>query len=204
MPKTASISSPTEDQIKPDLTAEKHGDNGPSRDDLLFFAGQFRLGKEKIKLAQTANKKIRQAAKLRGIEVMILDQVIRIADEEDDTEIDRLRTFKQYAQAFDLPIGSQLDLFDIPAGNGRAPAEALMEKAKRDGYERGLLGQNPNEDAFPPMTEEGQAHIARWHDGQKVNHEMFLKLNEEIKAADAAKEAKKQAKADDAGEDTRH
>lgn len=194
MPKTASLEAPQPDRIKPDLTQE-HGDNGPSRDDLLFFAGQFRLGKEKIKEAQTANKKVRQAAKLRGIEVQILDHVMQIAEEEDDTEIDRLRTFKTYAQAFDLPIGSQLDLFGAPAvGNGKPPADALIERAKRDGYERGLMGQSPNDDAYPPMTEEGQAHLARWHDGQAVNHEKFLKLNDDIRAKDAAKEEKGRAK----------
>lgn len=202
MPKTASIDPPKPEQIKPDLTQE-HGDNGPSNDDILFFRGQFITHKEKIKEAQALNKKMRQAAKNRGIDVMELDWLIKVADQEDDTELERLRTRKKYAQAAGLPLGWQMDLFDSPAGNARA-AEALEAKAYRTGYERGVAGLFPDEQAYPPALPEGQEHMRGWNEGQKVNADKLLKLNEEIEAERAAKEAKKQAKADDAGEDTRH
>lgn len=205
MPKTAVIDPPTPDRIKPDLTAEKHGDNGPSNDDILFFRGQFISHKEKIKEAQALNKKMRQAAKNRGIDVMELDWLIKVADQEDDTELERLRTRKKYAQAAGLPLGWQMDLFDSPGNdNGRAPAEALIEKAKRDGYERGVMGLFPDEQAYPPALPEGQEHMRGWNDGQQVNFEKLRKLNDDIAAEKEAKEAKKQAKADAAAEDTRH
>lgn len=195
LPKTAHMDSPKPDQIKPDLSQQpKPGDNGPSREDLLFFAGQIRLADEKCTETRDARKKLRQAAVLRGIQLNMLDWVMKVAEEDDDTILDNLRTFKSYAQAFDLPIGSQLDLFGTP-GSGSAQANGgVSEKAFRSGYQRGVAGLGPDDQAYPPMTVEGQEHMRGWSDGQKVNHEKLLKLNAEAKAADEAKAAKKAAK----------
>lgn len=204
MPKTASISGPTEDQIKPDLTQE-HGDNGPSKEDRLFFAGQIRAADEACKAARDHRKKVRQAATNRGITLKILDWVMQVAEQEDGTILDDLKEFKACAQDFDLPIGFQMDLFGSPAPeNGLSKDEALDKKAYTSGYQRGVAGLNPDDQAYPPALPEGQKHMEGWNDGQQVNFEKLRKLNDDIAAEKAAKEAKKQSKADDAGEDTRH
>lgn len=185
------MTGPEPGRIKPDLSDQKgEGSNGPTREDVLFFAGQLRSADEAIKEARDARKKLRQAAKNRGIELKILDWTIAIEDGEDDTILDDLKTLKTYATYLSLPIGHQLTLFDVPQP-GKAAGNGLAEKARLSGYKRGVMGLSPDEEAYPPMTEEGQEHLAGWHDGQKVNHDKFLKLNEERAAEAAAKEAKK-------------
>lgn len=201
MPETASLSeNPKKRSAKPDLRSKAPtvGDNGPDRDDILFFAGQFRQADEKVKEARTNRKRIRQQAKLRGIEVEVLDHVMAVADEEDGTTINKMRTFKRYAEFMGLPAGAQLDFFDSAADGKAKSRESVLQKAHREGYERGIQGINPDEQAYPPMTDEGQEHLKGWHEGQDVLKAKFLKLNEEAAAAEAAKAAKKKGKAKDA------
>lgn len=197
MPKTASIPTPSPDRIKPDLTQAKTGDNGPDKADTLFFVGQFKLADARLAEARTARKKIRQAAKLRGHTIQQLEEAMRIVEEDDDTELKRQQAKKTYLQHMDHPMGMivQLNLFGSPdAGNGQA-AGGVSEKAYKRGFQLGVMALDPDDQAYPPMTPEGQEHMKGWHDGQKVNTDKLLSLNAEIAADAAAKEAKKAAKA---------
>lgn len=193
MPETATLSeNPRKRAAKKDLRgASIVGDNGPTRDDILFFAGLFAKDQAAIKAAQKARKATRQRAQLFGIKVEILDEVMREAEKEDDTTHERLSTFKQYAEFMGLPIGSQLTLFDAGGSTASSARETLLDKAEREGRELGVMGKNTDEQKYPPMTDEGQAHLRGWHEGQKVQVEKFLKHNEEVAAAAAAEEAKK-------------
>jgi hypothetical protein len=200
VPKTATLQGPKPEQIKPDLTQQqKIGDNGPDDDEILFFRGRMRDVDEEIKEKRDARKRLRQAAKNRGVELKMLDWAMSIEDEDDGTTLDNLKAFRKYARALDLPIGSQLDFFDGPGAGLRGSPEALIDRAYQAGRRLGIEGRNPDSDAYPPMTEEGQAHMKGWHDGQAVNHEKFLHLNEQLAAERAAAEAKKAAKAGNGG-----
>lgn len=170
----------------PDLSAGTQS-NEPTRDDALFMMGQFIAAKDKIKEAQRLNKRIRQRAKNMGFNLTEFDRAIVERERQDTTTLDNLRDFKKYCEFFDLPIGYQFDLLDKPKAAKNGDVEA---RAERDGYERGIMGKSPDDQAYPPMTPEGQAHMKGWHSGQKVNLDKFVKLNEEFAAEEAAKKAK--------------
>lgn len=186
----------------PDLSAGKDADNAPTREDALFMMGQFIAAKEKIKEAQRANKRLRRRATNMGFNLTEFDRAIAEREHEDNTTLDNLRDFKRYCEFFGLPIGTQLDFLDKPkaARNGK-----IEERARKDGYERGVMGKSPDEQAYPPMTAEGQAHMEGWHSGQRINLDKFAKLSEEFSAEEAARKAKaaKKGKGEPDGE-TKH
>jgi len=203
VPKTASLQGPKPGRIKPDLSQQpKIGDNKPDKEEILFFVGRMEAVDAEIKEKRDARKHLRQAAKGRGITLKMLDMAIALQDQDADATLENMRDFKSYLEAMDIPMGSQFDLFDGPGAAVRGTPEALLDKAYQSGRRLGIKGLNPDSDAYPPMTEEGQAHMKGWHDGQAVNHTKFLHLNEQLAAERAAAEAKKAAKAgNDADED---
>lgn len=194
--------------VHPDLTksATVGSNSGPTREEGLFFAGQIDAADEKVKAAQKFRKSVRSQAKLAGIDLEQLDKARKERDREDGTTLNQLRSFQTYCGWFGLPLGQQMQLFDMPQKKGAHSQEAVLKKARDSGYERGLMGLQPDEQAYPPMTPEGQEHAAGWGEGQKINHEKFLRLNEKISEQEAAKAAKRAAKKaagedDDEGED---
>lgn len=189
MAETARLTDPLDGaRVLPDTSIG----NGPSRDDLLFFMGQFRSADAKIAEARAVRKRIRSRAKLLGIDLQQFDLAIAQFDREENTTLDQLRTFKRYCELLDLPIGAQMQLFDMPESN--APSqEGLLKKAYQQGYDNGLLGKNPDEQAYPPMTPEGQEHLKGWNDAQAV-------LLSKLKVLDEEPEAKKPKKRTEAGD----
>lgn len=194
MPRTATIEK-TKGKTLPDQTAPIAGaTNGPDREEALFMMGQFLASKAKIKEARNADTRLRNQAKLRGFDLEQFDRAIAEREREDGTTLDNLLTFKRYCMFLGLPIGSQLELLANPASNGHSQ-EDINERAHDDGYELGLMGKNADEQAYPPMTPEGQEHMRGWHAGQEVLLEKFKDLNAKMEAADVAAAAKKKAKA---------
>ena len=179
MAETARLTDPLDGaRVLPDKTIG----NGPTRDDLLFFMGQFRSADAKIAEAKAIRKRFRSRAKLLGIDLQQFDLAIHQFDLEDDTTLDQLKTFKRYCEMLELPIGSQMQLFDTP--NSEAPSqEGLLKKAYQSGYDNGLLGKNPDEQAYPPMTPEGQEHLKGWNDAQNVLLSKLKTLDDEPEPA---------------------
>lgn len=115
-------------------------------------------------------------------------------DRNDGTTAGQLSTFAQYCQYLDLPLGYQLTLFTNPADARRASVEDAFAKAERVGYEHGLQGITPDEQAYPPMMPEGQAYMKKWHEGQAVLFSKLKKMDEESLADMKAKEGRKKGK----------
>ena len=179
--------------------------NQPDRDTVLFFVGQFRQSDDAVKKARDDRKKVRSRAKVAGIEIEQLDRAIAEMELDDGTTVEGLKTFQRYCEWLGLPVGYQLKLFDDPADGKAFSQEGLNSKARRQGYERGLQGLNADDQAYPPMTPEGQEHMHGWNEGQKVLQDKLIRLSEEVKAEEAApkkrgrkatKEAEKKAEPD--------
>ena len=115
-------------------------------------------------------------------------------EREDGTTVDNLRTFKRYCEFLGLPVGSQMQLFDAPQGNGMSQ-QSLLKHAAEEGYARGVMGKNPDDQAYPPLSPEGQEHMRGWSDGQGVLKEKFIKLSEAMADAEKEKADKKAKKA---------
>ncbi len=193
MPRTATIANPTDGAtVHPDLTT---GHNGPNREDFLFYAGQVDQIDDQQDALRKRRNAVRRAAKNAGIELKDMDWARAQRDFDPETVADEFKRRAQYAAWFDLAAEIPTDLF--AAADKRASTEDLTEQAKRDGYERGVAGDSMDEQKWLPMTPEGQAYAAAWHEGQKVNFDKLRKLNADMAAAEKAKAAKaaKNAKA---------
>lgn len=157
------------------------------------MVGQIARANEALKAARDAKKKLRSHFKLRGVDLEQMDLAIAEKEREDGTTVDNLRTFKRYCEFLGLPIGSQMQLFDSPQGNG-VSHETILKKAHSDGYERGVMGKNLDTQAYPEMTPEGQEHMRGWNEGRKVNLDKFTRLSEAMAASEKEKAEKKAAK----------
>jgi hypothetical protein len=196
LPSTAKIDSSKKSAALPDVSAAKEGGNGPDRDEALFMMGQFLAADAKVKEARDGRKRLRNQAKLRGFDLEQFDLAIAEREREDGTTLDNLKLFKRYCEFLGLPIGSQLKLFNSPAEGDGFSQQSVNERARQAGYELGVMAKDPDEQAYPPMTPEGQEHMAGWHEGHKVNLDKFQRLNVELAAADEAKKAKAAKKAE--------
>ena len=195
MPRTAKIEEPAgKSHPLPDLSSAVAQSNGPDREEFLFMVGQIAKAEEALKAARDAKKKLRSHFKLRGVDLEQMDRAIDELEREDGTTVDNLRTFKRYCEFLGLPIGSQMTLFDMPQSNGMSQ-QSLLKHAAEEGYARGVMGKNPDDQAYPPLSPEGQEHMRGWSDGQGVLKEKFIKLSEAMADAEKEKADKKAKKA---------
>lgn len=142
-----------------------------TQDDILFYRGQFAKADAELAVVKKRRKLVRQRAKLAGIEVEVLDEVLKLENEDDATTLARMQTFARYAQFVSLPIGTQVSFF----GDERAMAkhETDLDKAWRQGHEDGIMGKDRDQQAYPPMTELGMRYEEGYADGQG---ELFARL----------------------------
>lgn len=61
--------------------------------------------------------------------------------------------------------------------------------------ERGLMGQNPDDQKWLPMTPEGQEHLRGWNDGQAVLMAKFRDIETGMTEAEKAEKKEAEAKA---------
>jgi len=203
MPRTASLKD-HEGQTHPDLTAPRTiGANRPDAEATMFAIAQLKKKQKEVEEVRLGLKRLRSALKLQGHTLDALDWGLSMEAQEDNTSEDQLRERIRVARFMNLPIGSQVFFFDEegkPAADAAA-TDTVMAKAYEDGRRRGLAGDNPDEQAYPPMTAEGQEHMRGWHDGQAILARNLKPLEDAIAGVakvEADKAAKKAAKAEKA------
>lgn len=145
----------------------KPGSNGVDADTVLVFLGKIASEEAKVALAKKRLNKVWKLAINSGIVRKDLELVRKFADQDADTVLGTLQRIKQYAQWLDVPIGSQLSLFEIPSSSILSSDE-LGERAHRAGYVAGVMGKDPDKDAYPADNEHHQRHMEGWHSGQAV------------------------------------
>ncbi len=192
MPRTAKVKEhASKANPKPDLTVVATS-NGPDKDESLFMMGRFLDYEKQIKAANALKRRTRSQAKLRGFNLKQFDMAIAEAERDDGTTLDNLKDFKKYCEFFDLPVGYQITLSENPA---QIPTEDFLKKAYDDGYARGVKAKDPDWQAYPRITQEGESHQRGWDAGQKVNREKFVAFNAQV-AEMERQEEKKAAKRD--------
>jgi hypothetical protein len=156
------------------------------RDTILFFYGQLEEKVKAKKAAAKAEAAVRKQFANTGVTLNIFDTMVRLSQQDDPDAVQKFfDEFVYLADVFSQPVGAQLGLFE-GAGN---PADA-MKKAFASGRDLGLRGKNPDDQAYPQNTDLGQEHYRGWQDGQEVQRQKFLQVNQEAREAEAAKEAK--------------
>jgi hypothetical protein len=157
-------------------------------DTILFFFGQLKEKGAAKKAAQKAESSVRRQFKNAGVSLNIYDTIVRLSEQEDADAVQKfVDEFLHIAGAFNhVAPGTQLNLLEGPGS-----VVGAKDKARRDGYARGLSGQNPDDQAFPQNTDLGQEHYAGWLDGQIKLQQRFVALNEKVRQEEEEKEAKK-------------
>lgn len=199
-PKTGSRRKVLQDETPREV---KPGNNEPDNDTILIFAGKIRAEKELVKRAQKRLGAVRKMAINAGLVMQELQEVMADADLEPEAVAAKYARRKQYADALQVPIGTQLSIFEARTAGGVGLSHTEQcEKAYHAGYARGIMGEFPDEQAYPKLTELGGHHEQGWTAGQAKLHERWGKIEAEIDAASAPKTRPTTDGTDDAGEDS--
>jgi hypothetical protein len=143
------------------------GSNAVDADTVLLFLGKIQQEEAKVAAVKKRLNKVWKLALNAGIVRKDLELVRKFADQDPDTVLATIGRIRQYAQWLDVPIGSQLSLFEIPTSSILSSAE-LGERAYRAGYVLGITGKNPDDEAYPLGHEHRTRHHDGWSAGQKV------------------------------------
>ena len=116
-----------------------------------------------------ARNAARKQLKAQGVELGMLDATMKMGEWGRDEVRQHFDTQRAYARFYNLPVGSQADLFA-----GMKPDEIDAKEWEARGQTAGLAGKDP----VPPEecpAEHHQAFMVGWHAGQK---KLLLAMNE--------------------------
>ncbi len=171
-PRTGSRRRTLPDQTPNEVEAQT---NGLDAESFLVWVGKLKQEDALFQVARKRRDKVRKLAKNAGVEMGILDRVLKDADKDPDIVLRGMATYKQYSEWMDAP-GKQFSLFDLPNSAMLSHAER-EEKAKRAGYADGLMGKSVDTQAYPIDHEFHQVYMAQWHAGQKILLDRIQPIN---------------------------
>lgn len=180
----------------PDLTPEplRRNDDSPDPATILFFAGQIEQKKALVKAAQKGLSAVRKRAINAGLVMQELLEVMADAEMEPEKIAAKYARRKLYADALDVPIGKQFTLFERP--RNIMSHDELCEHAYQKGFAYGVMGKNPDEQAFPATSEFYTHNQEGWRAGQAKLAEMIKQLDP-APAATMAQEGEAHPEGDD-------
>lgn len=179
------------DRVHPDLS--KKPNRFPASDTVLMLAGKLAEAEANCKAANKAKKTLRKQLENAGQGMEAFDTFKKVIDHDDPAEalVKFMDEMFHLAETFYmLPKGTQVDFFTGPKNQ-----EDILQKARQMGYMRGIMGQNPDEQAYPPNTNAGQEHMAGWYEGQEKLQKEFVSFNERVAKEAAEKKTADEAKA---------
>lgn len=123
------------------------------------------VGEEKKKdIAVNALRNARKAAKADGVSLKALDAV-RVLAKLDSHELTQdFNDIVRYARLLQVPLYSQLDMFDAP--DGSTDEEDIIARAASDGLRAGRMGEEGKTTKYDPGSPAGQAWLEYWRKGQ--------------------------------------
>lgn len=162
--------------------------NGVDSETVLVFVGRLLKQREKVAAEKKVEAKIKKLGITAGIVWKDLEAVLKYAELEPETVLDGLTRQKQYADFLGLPIGKQLTLFEVPTSSIMSSSER-GDVAFKAGRALGLMGRDPDTQAYPVGNGHHQRHLEGWHEGQRVLLDRIvpidIALNADGKAQDS-------------------
>lgn len=185
---------PAQKTIRADTRAPAPGHNeGPSDDDVLFHLGLIKKAEQIKKEAADALKKVNQRATNAGITLEDLGDARDMLEMGMEKATAKWKRRLRYMRILQVPVGSQLQMFDNPVDAVAITQETLLKEAFGWGRALGVANEPPDWQKYHQETDLGQEHQKGWYEGQEV----FSRLTN-TNAAEAADEAKTlQESADD-------
>jgi len=141
--------------------------NKMDAESFLVWVGKLKRDNAEVENARKRRVKSRRLAKNAGMDMAVLDWVLKDLDTDPDIVLQRMATRKQYSEWLDAP-GKQYSLFDLP-NSAMLSHKEREEKAARAGYAAGLMGDTPDAQAYPIDHEFNQIYMEQWHAGQKIH-----------------------------------
>lgn len=164
---------PRSEKTLPDLTkpAPGIGDNSKfaPHDRIQMFSGQIRsLETQKAEIGKQI-KRLRQRATNSGITLGALSRGEMLAKMDPANAQAWLEETLHYAQAFDVPINTQLRLFDM--GDGEESVEAKLSRERQLAFNHGkrlaFFEMPPDSQKYHENSDLGQAHLQGHAEGEK-------------------------------------
>lgn len=169
--------------------------NGLDAEAFLVWVGKLKRDNAEVENARKRRAKSRRLAKIAGMDMAVLDWVLKDLDTDPDIVLQRMATRKQYSEWLDAP-GKQYSLFDLP-NSAMLSHKEREEKAKRAGYAAGCMGDTPDVQAYPVDHEFHQTYMEQWHAGQKIHLDRIqpidIALNADGMSQDSEEEAMDEA-----------
>lgn len=181
-------------KIHPDQTPRevKAGNGGMDPEEFLAFLGRIKQLKEDAKNAQALVGAAWKAFINKGGVKQDAIEVMRWLEEAPDVTAERIARQKLYAEWLNLPIGKQMNIFEIPQHIIPTPEE-MREKAYKLGKIAGLTAADPDMQAWHG-TEYFQDHLRGWHDGQAEILAKLKPLDAMLSEEREAQEQRRQAR----------
>lgn len=130
-----------------------------------------------------------KAAINAGIVRQDLEEILKTEDVDPKAVAESFARKKQYAEWMNVPIGKQLSIYEVFAVDSGSSIPTQTERAQRayrTGFIAGTLGQNPDNQAYPPGHEQHNDMMAGWNDGQQTIREKFKALDPQLDEAEHA------------------
>ena len=183
-------------KAKPDLSILNpgvgHNGDMPEISKVLVFVGkQMQLEAEKKAVGKKI-KDLNYQIVNAGIPVRSMAEGREIYEKGVDVWLAHFRVAVHIAKALGTPSSEQLNLFADPKTPGQPSQMSALEVAYEKGKMLGLLGKDPDEQAYHSNSDLWQDHRRGWDDG-KAESLAFWQQNMEAENARAAKEAKDKA-----------
>lgn len=173
---------------------------GPSDDDILFHRGQIIKAQKAKDEAAAGFKLANQRATNIGITLEDLAFAEKMLKMGPERAAAKMRRSLRYLRILQVPVGTQMQLFDTVTEAKAITEEALMSEAFAWGRAKGVADEEPDWQKYHKGTPLGNEHQRGWYDGQEVfkrltesNAETQAREAREAEEAAAAKEAKKNA-----------
>jgi ribosome modulation factor len=134
--------------------------------DALVLHHLQKIMKEERKKDEAVNalRSARKAAKADGVSLKTLDSVRHLMKLDQGELADDFNEFVRYARLLEVPVYSQLSLFEV----GEPSMEDTCARAKADGLRAGKLGHDQSTCPHDPTAPAGQAWLDGYHDGQAI------------------------------------
>lgn len=132
-----------------------------SEDTFLVHVNKITAIEAKVKMLNEERKGIRKQAKAAGIELKLLDSVVRMSDWTKEEVESHFRDQARYSRWLRLPLASQRDLFEIKPANETDDTDVFGK-----GFRAGVMGLSP-EVPSEYLGEEHATWMAGWQEGQK-------------------------------------
>ncbi len=136
--------------------------NNVTESTVLQYVAKLKAAIAKKDIAVNAIRSIRKQAKGDGIELKTVDSMLHLSTLDEHELTAMFNSQVAYAKYMEIPVFSQLTMFDTPD----IDEESVAERAFSKGLKSGKLGENATENPYDAASAAGQRWLKGYGEGQ--------------------------------------